>query len=137
MILVDTNVWIDLIERDPVWLDWSLAQVMRVRAEQQAVAINPVIYAELAPTYDSPEALAHFVRLSGAQMMPLSAASAWAAGRAFLGYRQRKGGKTGVLPDFFIGAQAQAEGWTLLTRDATRYRTYFPAIKLICPDSTG
>lgn len=132
MILVDTNVWIDLIERDPVWMDWSLAQVMRARAEQTAV-INPVIYAELAPTYDSQEMLAQFVRLSGAQWMPLSASAAWAASRAFLSYRQRKGVKTGVLPDFFIGGQALAEGWTLLTRDAARYRTYFPDIQMICP----
>ena len=132
MILVDTNVWIDLIERDPVWMEWSLAHVMQARAEQTAV-INAVIYAELAPTYDSEETLAQFVRLSGAQWMPLSASAAWVASRAFLNYRQRKGVKTGVLPDFFIGGQALAEGWTLLTRDAARYRTYFPDIQLICP----
>jgi predicted nucleic acid-binding protein len=135
VILVDTIVWIDLIERDSVWLEWSLAQVMRARVGQ-AVAINPVIYAELAPTYDEPQTLAQFVRLSGAQWMPLSAQAAWAASRAFLSYRQRRGAKTGVLPDFFIGGQAQAEGWTLLTRDAARYRTYFPSVALICPETT-
>ena len=132
MILIDSNVWIDLIQQDPVWLDWSLAQVQRARAAQTAV-INPVIYAELAPTYDNPTSLAAFIGHSGAQLMPLSAASAYLAGRAFLSYRRLRGSKTGVLPDFFIGAQAQAEGWTLLTRDATRYRTYFPSVKLICP----
>jgi hypothetical protein len=132
VILIDSNVWIDLIQQDPVWLDWSLAQVQRARAGQTAV-INPVIYAELAPTYDDPAALAAFIGHSGAQLMPLSAASAYLAGRAFLSYRRLRGGKTGVLPDFFIGAQAQAEGWTLLTRDANRYRTYFPSVKLICP----
>lgn len=132
MILIDSNVWIDLIQQDPVWLDWSLAQVQRARAAERAV-INPVIYAELAPTYDDAESLANFIGQSGAKLMPLSAHSAYLAGRAFLGYRRQRGTKTGVLPDFFIGAQAHAEGWTLLTRDATRYKTYFPGVKLISP----
>lgn len=132
MILIDSNVWIDLIQRDAQWLDWSLAQVQAARAAQQAV-INPVIYAELAPTYDDAGSLARFIDQSGAKLMPLSAASAYLAGRAFLRYRRQRGGTTGVLPDFFIGAQAQSEGWTLLTRDAGRYKSYFPAVKLICP----
>ena len=132
MILVDANVWIDLIRQDPVWLDWSLGQVQRARAARQAV-INPVIYAELAPTYDSADALATFIEHSGARFAPLSPTSAYLAGQAFLRYRRQRSGKTGVLPDFFIGAQAQAEGWTLLTRDAGRYKTYFPSVQLICP----
>ena len=129
---IDSKVWIDLIQQDPVWLDWSLAQVQRARAAERAV-INPVIYVELAPTCDDAESLANFIGQSGARLMPLSAHSAYLASRAFVGYRRQRGSKTGVLPDFFIGAQAQAEGWTLLTRDATRYRTYFPSVKLISP----
>lgn len=132
MILVDSNVWIDLIQEDPVWLDWSLTQVQRVRAQKRAV-INPVIYAELAPTYDDPVALDRFLNTAKATMKPLSRAAAYAAGRAFLRYRQKRGTKTGVLPDFFIGAQAQTEGWTILTRDVARYATYFPSVKLIAP----
>ena len=132
MILVDSNVWIDLIQEDPVWLDWSLAQVLRVRAQQRAV-INPVIYAELAPTYDDPAALDKFLNTAKVTMKPLSRAAAYAAGRAFLRYRQKRGTKTGVLPDFFIGAQAQTEGWTILTRDVARYASYFPSVKLIAP----
>lgn len=132
MILVDSNIWIDLIQEDPVWLDWSLAQVQRVRSQQRAV-INPVIYAELAPTYDDPAALDKFLSMAKATMKPLSRAAAYKAGRAFLSYRQKRGTKTGVLPDFFIGAQAQTEGWTILTRDVARYATYFPGVKLISP----
>ena len=132
MNLIDSKVGIDLIQQDPVWLDWSLAQVQRARAAERAV-INPVIYVELAPTCDDAESLANFIGQSGAKLMPLSAHSAYLASRAFVGYRRQRGTKTGVLPDFFIGAQAQAEGWTLLTRDATRYRTYFPSVKLISP----
>ena len=133
MILVDSNVWIDLIQEDRVWLDWSLAQVQRARAQKRAV-INPVIYAELAPTYDDPAALDKFLNMAKATMKPLSRAAAYAAGRAFLRYRQKRGTKTGVLPDFFIGAQAQTEGWTILTRDVARYATYFPSVKLIAPE---
>ena len=129
---IDSKVWIDLIQQDPVWLDWSLAQVQRARAAERAV-INPVIYVELAPTCDDAESLANFIGQSGAKLMPLSANSAYLASRAFVGYRRQRGSKTGVLPDYFIGAQAQAEGCTLLTRDATRYRTYFPSVKLISP----
>ena len=132
MILVDSNIWIDLIQDDPVWFDWSLDQLQRARAARRAV-INPVIYAELAPTYDTAEELADFVRTAKVSIQPISPDTAYAAGRAFLTYRTRKGGKTGVLPDFFIGAQAQTEGWKILTRDGARYKTYFPKVQLICP----
>ena len=132
MILVDSNIWIDLIQKDPIWMDWSLAEVQKVRAQKRAV-INPVIYAELAPTYDEPAALDKFLSAAKVTMKPLSRAAAYTAGRAFLRYRQKRGTKTGVLPDFFIGAQAQTEGWTILTRDVSRYATYFPDVQLIVP----
>jgi predicted nucleic acid-binding protein len=136
MILVDTNIWIDLVRSDPVWLDWSVRQLKQAR-EQGPLAINPVIYAELAALYDDHAQLRAFLRSLKVKNQALSDTTAYLAGQAFWAYRQRKGTKTGVLPDFFIGAQAQAEGWALLTRDAARYRTYFPAVALICPDTTG
>ena len=132
MILVDSNIWIDLIQKDPVWLNWSLTEVQKVRAQKRAV-INPVIYAELAPTYDQPAALDKFLSAAKVTMKPLSRAAAYCAGRTFLRYRQKRDTKTGVLPDFFIGAQAQTEGWTILTRDVSRYATYFPNVQLIAP----
>lgn len=132
MILVDSNVWIDLIQRDPTWLTWSLKQVQALK-QTDTLALNAVIYAELVPNYNNPEDLAHFIRLSSAKFHALSQTVAYEAGRAFEQYRQRGGVKTGVLADFFIGAQAATEGWTLLTRDAARYKTYFPKIKMICP----
>lgn len=132
MILVDSNIWIDVIQEDPVWLDWSLAQLQQARASNRVV-INPIIYAELAPTYDEPEQLDHFLKVAKATLKPLPRPAAYAAGRAFLQYRQKRGTKTGVLPDFFIGAHAQTEGWPILTRDVARYATYFPTVKLIAP----
>ena len=132
MILVDSNIWIDVIQQDPVWLDWSLAQLQQARATNRVV-INPIIYAELAPTYDEPKQLDHFLKVAKAALQPLPRPAAYAAGRAFLQYRQKRGTKTGVLPDFFIGAHAQTEGWPILTRDVARYATYFPNVKLIAP----
>ena len=132
MILVDTNVWTDLISNDPVWKDWSLQQ-LKILSVQNKLLINSVIYAELAGNYQLRTELDEFLRPTKAQLVELSRDAAFAAGKAFVAYRRRQGSKTGVLPDFFIGAHAQAEGWTLLTRDASRYRSYFPAVKLICP----
>ena len=132
MILVDSNIWIDVIQEDPIWLDWSLAQLQQARATNRVV-INPIIYAELAPTCDEPKQLDHFLKVAKATLQPLPRSAAYAAGRAFLQYRQKRGTKTGLLPDFFIGAHAQTEGWPILTRDVARYATYFPKVKLIAP----
>lgn len=133
MILVDSNVWIDIMTGHPEWLDWSVAQLKLARLKG-GTAINPVIYAEVAATFDSQEALSAYMRPLKVQNTPFSETASFLAGQAFWACRQRKGAKTGVLPDFFIGAQAQAEGWTLLTRDVARYRTYFPSVKLIYPE---
>ncbi|MBC7608626.1 MAG: DNA-binding protein [Polaromonas sp.] len=120
------------MSRDPVWLDWSVSQLKLARL-QDGIAINPVIYAEIASSFESRTALNDYLRPLEILNAAFSDVAAFLAGQAFWAYRQRKGAKTGVLPDFFIGAQAQSESWTLLTRDATRYRTYFPGVKLISP----
>jgi predicted nucleic acid-binding protein len=132
MVLVDSNVLIDVITQDPKWCDWSLAQLRAARARDR-LTINAVVYAEIAVSYDAMDELDAFLKPTGISMSPLSSRAAFIASRAFMRYRQAKGSRTGVLPDFFIGAQAQAEEWTLLSRDATRYRRYFPTVNLICP----
>ena len=132
MILVDSNVLIDVITQDPVWCDWSLAQLRAARARDK-LTINAVVYAEIVVPYESMEDLDAFLKPTGIAISDLSAHAAFIASRAFMQYRASKGSRTGVLPDFFIGAQAQAEGWPLLSRDATRYRRYFPTVELISP----
>lgn len=132
MVLIDSNVLIDVIAQDPVWCDWSLAQLRAAKARDR-LSINPLIYAEIAVAYESAADLDSFLKPTGIIVSPVSNDTAFLASRAFMRYRKTKGTKTGVLPDFFIGAQAQAESWTLLTRDATRYRRYFPQVTLICP----
>lgn len=132
MTLVDTNVFVDVIHRDPVWLEWSLREL--IKAKQQGPLITDfVVYAELHTHNTAGPHVDAFLDQLDVQVRDLSRLAAQLAATAFRTYRQRGGAKTGVLPDFFIGAHAQAEGLTLLTRDATRYRSYFPSVALICP----
>ena len=131
MILVDTNVFVDVIHRDPIWLDWSLRELSK--AKQNTILTNFVVYAELHTHDTAGPHIDAFLEKLGVQVMDLSRPAAQLAAQAFKAYRQRGGTKSGVLPDFFIGAHAQADGFKLLTRDAGRYKTYFPKIKLICP----
>ena len=134
MILVDSNVLIDVMKNDPVWADWSLHQLRWARANDK-LAINAIIYAELAVAYSTAAELDAVLKPVGMDMAALSAPTAFLASQAFQRYRKAKGVKTGVLPDFFIGAQAQVEGWRLLTRDVARYRSYYPGVSLICPNT--
>ena len=131
MIFVDTNVLLDIYKADPIWMAWSLKNLRSAKAGQ--LGINMVVYAELAGHPAEPAHLDRFLDTLNIQMLELPRSAARLAGLAFKEYRQRGGTKTGVLPDFFIGAHAQAEGHKLLTRDAGRYKSYFPKIKLICP----
>jgi predicted nucleic acid-binding protein len=132
MILVDTNVLLDVYKADPLWMPWSVQQLHAGRSGE-GLATNMVVYAELAGHPGDPAQIDTFLTALGIVTMDLSRPAARIAGLAFRTYRQRGGTKTGVLPDFFIGAHAQAEGHRLLTRDGGRYRTYFPELALICP----
>ncbi len=130
--LVDTNVLIDYLDEGSDWFDWS-ASALSDAADRGIVAINPVIYAEVAVAYSRIEDVdaalpdAFFARL------PLPWTAAFLAAQVFKQYRRRGGKRTGVLPDFFIGAHAAVASLTLLTRDARRYRQYFPKLKVIQP----
>lgn len=132
MTLVDTNVLLDLVTDDPEWSDWSLA-----RLEEAAIAgpvvINDVVYAETSIRYGRIEDLDAMLEEAMIEIAPTSRPALFLAGKAFQRYRAAGGARTGVLPDFFIGAHAAVEGWPLLTRDVGRYRTYFPKVRLISP----
>lgn len=132
MVLVDANVLLDIFTADPVWLGWSRDALARALLTEDA-AINPIIYSEVSLAFRRPEELDAELEALGIRKAPLPYEAAFPAGQAFLAYRGRGGRKTSPLPDFFIGAHAQVEGCHLLTRDATRYRTYFPKTKLIAP----
>ena len=133
MTLIDTNVLLDLVTDDPNWADWSIAQ-LEAASLNGPLLINEVIYAELAVRYDRIEDLEAFVDEAGLEMAPIPRAALFLAGKVFTRYRRSGGSRTGVLPDFFIGAHAAVAEQPLLTRDIGRYRTYFPSLMLITPD---
>lgn len=132
MLLVDTNVLIDLLEDDPSWAEWSVSQ-LRAQAQVHDLMINPVIYSELSLAFDSIEALNDAVENMRMTYQELPRSALFLAGRAFLLYRREGGTKTNVLPDFFIGAHAAVTGSGILTRDARRYRHHFPRVALVTP----
>lgn len=134
MTLVDTNVLLDLVTDDPNWADWSIAQ-LEAASLNGPLLINDVVYAELAVRYDRIEAIESFLDQAGLELTPMPRAALFLAGKVFTQYRKSGGLRTGVLPDFFIGAHAAVDQLPLLTRDIGRYRTYFPSLKLITPDS--
>lgn len=136
MLLVDTNVLLDVFEDDPVWADWSVGQ-LRAQAQVHDLVINPVIYAELSLAFDSPAALDAATDGLGVVYEELPRAALFLAGRAFLTYRRAGGARTSVLPDFFVGAHAAVGGYGILTRDSRRYRSYFPRVPVVSPPAAA
>ena len=134
MLLVDTNVIVDVWQDDEDWYDWSAAQ-LRTQALVHELAINPVIYAELSLGFESIERLDREVDALELSLREPPRAALFLAGQAFREYRRAGGTRTGVLGDFFIGAHAAVLGCGILTRDAARYRTYFPTVELLTPRS--
>ena len=133
MFLVDTNVLLDLVTGDPTWADWSVA-ALEEAALQGPLAINDVVYAELSVRYRDIAELDAMIAAAELSHLSIPKESLFLAGKAFQAYRRAGGSRTGVVPDFFIGAHAAVAGLSLLTRDARRYRTYYPSVFLISPD---
>ena len=132
--LVDSNVLLDVAEEDAEWAPWSEQRLMEA-ANEGALVINQVIYAELAAGYGSIEALDLAVAPDRYRRETIPWDAAFAAGHVFVVYRERGGRRTSPLPDFFIGAHAAVKGYRLLTRDRGYYRSYFPTLALISPES--
>jgi len=133
LILVDTNVLIDVVSDDPLWAEWSQRRLTAAAAQDQ-LAINDIVYAELSVRYEKIEELDAMLHDAQLVSVPIPRTALFLAGKAFQRYRTAGGVKIGVLPDFFIGAHAVVSDSVLFTRDAARYPTYFPGIKLIAPN---
>jgi predicted nucleic acid-binding protein len=133
LLLVDTNVILDVVEDDPDWANWSQTR-LDAAALQYTLLINSVIYAELSIAYLRIEELEAMLSTGGFRMEPIPREALFLAGKVFWQYRNRGGTKTGVLPDFFIGAHAAVAGIPLLTRDPRRYRSCFPGLDIIHPE---
>jgi hypothetical protein len=131
-ILVDSSVILDIVTEDENWFAWS-AETLADCARSNILAVNPIIYAEVSIGFEKMEELDAALPLTYFRRRPLPWEAAFLAGKCFLDYRRKGGRKKSPLPDFYIGAHAEVGGMTLLTRDAARYHTYFPALRIIAP----
>ena len=130
--LVDSNVLLDIATNDAAWFEWS-SQALESAANESPLAINAIIYAEVSIGFQRIEDLESAIPSSLFRRDALPFEAAFLAGKAFLQYRRRGGGRAAPLPDFYIGAHAAVAGFRLLTRDPKRYQTYFPSVELIAP----
>jgi predicted nucleic acid-binding protein len=130
--LVDSNVLLDVATTDPQWCPWSERALVDA-AEDGQLAINPIIYAEVSIGFATIEELDDALPAEAFARVQLPYEAGFLAGKAFVDYRRRGGARVAPLPDFYIGAHAAISGYRLLTRDAARYRTYFPTVALIAP----
>jgi predicted nucleic acid-binding protein len=131
-VLVDSNVLLDIATNDPDWGDWS-AHALAEAVEHTRLIINPIIYAEVSIGYTTIEALEAALPPTLYQREPLPWDAGFLAGKCFLQYRRRGGSRTSPLPDFYIGAHAAIGQLALLTRDTSRYGSYFPTVQILAP----
>lgn len=130
--LVDSNVILDVVTDDAEWADWSADQLADA-ARGGSLIVNPIVYAEVAAGFDRIEDLDDVLPGEYFRRVPLPFEAAFLAGQCFVRYRRQGGTRRSPLPDFYIGAHAAISGLTLLTRDASRYRTYFPTLRIVAP----
>lgn len=133
--LVDSCVLLDIFTADPKWDEWSASALTEAR-DRGALAVNPIIYAEVSAGFDAIEELDAALPETEIKRELLPYQAGFVAAKAFLAYRKRGGERRSPLPDFYIGAHAAVLAYRLLTRDAARYRTYFPALRIICPEGS-
>jgi hypothetical protein len=133
VILIDTNVLIDVAVDDPIWAEWS-QQHLDMAASEDSLAVNDVIYAELSVRYSRMTELDAMLQQFQIGLAPTPREALFLAGKAYQRYRMAGGVRLAILPDFFIGAHAVVGKARLITRDASRFRTYFPEVNLIAPD---
>lgn len=132
VVLVDSSVLLDVLTEDPSWAGWSSEALERCGDENE-LAINPIIYAEVSIRFERIEDLDAALPDAEFRRLPLPFEAGFLAGKSYLRYRRRGGLRGAPLPDFYIGAHAAVSGFTLLTRDTARYRTYFPRLRVIAP----
>ena len=129
---MDANVLLDVMTDDPQWYEWSAEQLDTCAARAE-LCINPIVYAEVSVGFERIEALDEALPHDAFTRLALPWEAGFLAGKAFVQYRRARGSRTSPLPDLFIGAHAAVDDMALLTRDAKRYRTYYPTLELFCP----
>ncbi len=131
-VLVDSNIILDIVEDDPAWADWSESHLEWL-ADRFPIYINPIIYSEVSIGFKTIEEVENVINGMGIKILQIPKEALFLAGKAFLSYKTKKGTQKSILPDFFIGAHAAIDKLQILTRDISRYRTYFPSVKLVSP----
>ena len=131
-ILVDTNVILDLVTDDPVWAEWSSKMLEKHAAD--GLLINAIVFSELCSNSTSLREVNDLVGRMNLKWEDIPRTALFAAAQAFVSYRKRGGAKTSTLPDFFIGAHAQALNVPILTRDRTKFTSYVPNVALLAPE---
>jgi predicted nucleic acid-binding protein len=134
VILIDSCIVTDLADPESAWFEWSASTLERLD-QSNTMVINPIIYAECSIGFTRIEEVEALFETLGFAMKPIPREALFLAGKAFLQYKRRKGEKSNVLPDFFIGAHAAVSGYPLISRDKGRFSTYFPGVELIIPES--
>ncbi len=132
-LLVDSNIILDLFLDAPNWADWS-ESVLANYSAHTTLYINPIVYSEVSVGFEKIEELESALLKGGFQMLEVPREALFLAGKAYLKYKKGKGKKKSALPDFYIGAHAAVLDLDLITRDERRYRTYFPTVRIICPE---
>ena len=130
--IVDSCVYLDIFTQDPRWREWS-ERALADAANRGSVVLNSAIYAEISMRFKRIEDLESLLHQKVFEYRAIPREAAFLAGKCFVEYRRRGGQKSQPLPDFFIGAHAAIEGWDLVTRDAKRFKEYFPGLRLVCP----
>lgn len=134
MIMIDSNVILDIITQDPKWSSWS-QKIIQTYCERQKLLINAIIYAEVSINFEKIEDLEEILSNKYFECAPISLEVAFLAGKCFVKYKRNGGHRPSPLPDFFIGAHASILGIPLITRDPQPYKTYFPKLKLVYPET--
>jgi predicted nucleic acid-binding protein len=132
-VLVDSNIILDILLDDPNWADWS-ETALADASQSSKLYINPIVYTEVSIAFKKIEELESALHNGEFQLLEIPKEALFLAGKAYLRYRRGKGTKRLPLPDFYIGAQAAVLGMDLITRDEGRYRTYFPTVRILCPE---
>lgn len=130
--MIDSNVILDVVSHDSVWFEWSSTK-MKELSTKDIFIVNSIIYSEVSIGYHRIEEVESLFTPSYFVREPIPWEACFLAGKCFLQYRKKGGTRTSPLPDFFIGSHALVRGCHLLTRDAARYKTYFPKLHLITP----
>lgn len=132
-VLVDSNIILDILLDDPNWADRS-ETALADASQRSTLYINQIIYAEVSIAFEKIEELESALHNGGFKLLEIPKEALFLAGKAYLRYKRGKGTKQSPLPDFYIGAQAAVLGMDLISRDEGRYKTYFPTVKILCPE---